>query len=317
LLDVPIWVWAVTLLALLAVLTADLLVAHRSPHEPTPRSAAMGVLLYVGLAGAFGIGLLVFGGHQAAGQFFTGYVLEYSLSVDNLFVYLLLMGSFLVPEAQRRDVLLVGIVGTLVLRAPFIVAGAAAAQKFSATFYVFGGLLLYTAFTLVRGSDDHKDPGDNVMVKVAKRFLPMTDTYNGSKVTVVEDGRRKGTPLLLAMIAVSVTGLVFALDSIPAIFGVTKDPYIIVAANAFALMGLRQLYFLVGGLVKRLVHLSIGLAVILGFIGVKLVLEAAHEDGFHAVPVPGIAVSLGVIVVVLAVTTATSLRASRQAPISE
>ena len=245
-------------------------------------------------------------------------MLEYSLSVDNLFVYLLLMGSFLVPEAQRRDVLLVGIVGTLVLRAPFIVAGAAAAQNGSARRSTCSARCCSTPRSRwCAAHDDHKDPGENVVVKVAKRFLPMTDSYDGSKITVVEDGKRKGTPLLLAMIAVSVTGLVFALDSIPAIFGVTKDPYIIVAANAFALMGLRQLYFLVGGLVKRLVHLSIGLAVILGFIGVKLVLEAAHEDGFHAVPVPGIAVSLGVIVVVLAVTTATSLRSSRRAPISE
>jgi tellurite resistance protein TerC len=310
LLDVPIWLWAVTLLGLLGILVGDLLLARRSVHEPSTRSAAGGVLLYVGLAVAFALGLLLLTGHQAAGQFVTGYVLEYSLSVDNLFVYLLLMGSFQVPEAQRRDVLLVGIVGTLVLRAPFIVGGAAAAQAFSATFYVFGALLLYTAFTLVRSSDDHKDPGDNVIVRVASRFLPLTDDYSGSKITVIENGKRKATPLLLAMIAVSVTGLVFALDSIPAIFGVTKDPYLIVAANAFALMGLRQLYFLVGGLVKRLVHLSIGLAAILGFIGVKLVLEAAHGDGFDAVPVPGIAVSLGVIVVVLAVTTVTSLRAS-------
>ncbi|MCW2543691.1 MAG: tellurium resistance protein TerC [Frankiales bacterium] len=312
-LDVPVWVWAATLLGLLAILVFDLLLARRSVHEPSTRSAAGGVLLYVGLAGVFALGLLLFGSHAAAGQFVTGYVLEYSLSVDNLFVYLLLMGSFLVPEAQRRDVLLVGIVGTLLLRGPFIVAGAAAAERFSATFYVFGALLLYTAFTLVRGSDEHKDPGDNVVVRVAQRFLPITDTYSGSKVFVTEDGRRVATPLLLAMIAVSVTGLVFALDSIPAIFGVTKDPYVIVAANAFALMGLRQLYFLVGGLVKRLVHLSVGLAVILGFIGVKLVLEAAHGDGFDAIPVPGIGLSLGVIVVVLAVTTATSLRASRAA----
>lgn len=310
-LDVPSWVWVATLLGLLGVLTADLLLARRSVREPSTRTAALGVLLYVGLAALFALGLLAFGSQPSAGQFVTGYVLEYSLSVDNLFVYLLLMGSFAVPEAQRRDVLLVGIVGTLVLRGPFIVAGAAAASRFSATFYVFGALLLYTAVTLVRGSTEHKDPGDNIVVRLARRVLPITSEYDGSKVAVLEGGRRKATPLLLAMIAVSVTGLVFALDSIPAIFGVTKDPYVIVAANAFALMGLRQLYFLVGGLVERLVHLSVGLAVILGFIGVKLLLEAAHGDGFRAVPVPGIPVSLGVIVVVLAVTTATSLRSSK------
>ena len=310
-LDVPTWVWVATLLGLVAILTADLLLARRSEREPSTRSAALGVLLYVGLAMLFALGLLAFGGSAAAGQFVTGYVLEYSLSVDNLFVYLLLMGSFVVPEAQRRDVLLVGIVGTLALRGPFIIAGAAAADRFSATFYVFGALLLYTAFSLVRAEEEHKDPGDNVVVRLARRVLPITDQYDGSKVTVIENGRRKATPLLLAMIAVSVTGLVFALDSIPAIFGVTKDAYIIVAANAFALMGLRQLYFLVGGLVERLVHLSVGLAVILGFIGVKLVIEAAHGDGFTAVPVPGIPLSLGVIVAVLAVTTLTSLRSSK------
>jgi len=315
-LDVPTWVWAGTLAGLLAVLGADLLLARRSEGEPSTRSSAGGVLLYVGLALLFDLGLLLFGGGAAAGQFLTGYVLEYSLSVDNLFVYLLLMGSFVVPAAQRRDVLLVGIVGTLLLRGPFIVAGAAAAERFSATFYVFGALLLYTAVSLVRGSDEHKDPGDNVVVRLARRFLPVTDRYDGSRLTVVEDGKRRVTPLLLAMIAVSVTGLIFALDSIPAIFGVTKDPYVIVAANAFALMGLRQLYFLVGSLVERLVHLSVGLAAILGFIGVKLVLEAAHGDGFTAIPVPGIAVSLGVIVVVLTITTLTSLRASKDSAAS-
>jgi tellurite resistance protein TerC len=311
-LDVPTWVWLATLLGLLGILAVDLTVARRSKHEPSTRSAALGVLLYVGLAAVFGVGLLLLGGGTASSQFVTGYVLEYSLSVDNLFVYLLLMGSFQVPEAQRRDVLLVGIVGTMVLRGPFIVAGSAAAERLSATFYVFGALLLYTAVSLVRGSDEHSDPADNAVVRLASRVLPITDTYAGSRLTVRVAGRRMATPLMLAMIAVSVTGLVFALDSIPAIFGVTKDPYVIVAANAFALMGLRQLYFLIGGLVERLVHLSVGLAVILGFIGVKLVLEAAHADGFHAIPVPGIGLSLGVIVVVLAVTALTSLRSTRK-----
>jgi tellurite resistance protein TerC len=310
-LRVPTWVWAVTLLGLLGILVVDLWLARRSTREPSTRSAALGVLLYVGLAAVFAVGLLVLGHGQASGQFVTGYVLEYSLSVDNLFVYLLLMRSFLVPEAQRRDVLLVGIVGTMVLRGPFIVAGTAAAERFSATFYVFGGLLLYTAVSLVRGNEEPTDPSDNVVVRLAGRMLPITDAYAGPRLTVRVGGRRMATPLLLAMIAVSVTGLVFALDSIPAIFGVTKDPYVIVAANAFALMGLRQLYFLVGGLVEKLVHLSKGLAVILGFIGVKLVLEAAHADGFHTIPVPGIGVSLGVIVAVLAVTAFTSLRSTR------
>ena len=171
--------------------------------------------------------------------------------------------------------------------------------------------MLYTAFSLVRGGDDAGKGKENPVVRLARRVLPVTDQFDGHHITTRQDGRRKATPLLLAMIAVSVTGLVFALDSIPAIFGVTRDPYLIVAANAFALMGLRQLYFLVGGLVQQLVHLSVGLAVILGFIGLKLVLEAAHGNGFTAIPVPSTAVSLGVIVVVLALTTLLSLRTAK------
>ena len=313
-LDVPAVVWVATLVGLLAVIVVDLLIGNRSQDAPTTRSAGLGVVLYVGLALAFAVGLQLLAGGPAAGQFLTGYVLEYSLSVDNLFVYLLLMGSFRVPEAQRRSVLLVGIVGTLVLRGPFILAGAAAAGRFTATFYVFGALLLYTAVSLLRSSeDDDADRSDTLVVRLARRVLPISEQYDGNRVTSVQDGRRQATPLLLAMIAVSVTGLAFALDSIPAIFGVTKDPYLIVAANAFALMGLRQLYFLVGGLVERLVHLSVGLAVILGFIGVKLLLEAAHGDGFTAIPVPSTLLSLGVILLVLGVTTGLSLRtASRR-----
>ncbi len=311
-LDIASWVWVATLAGLLSVIVADLLIGNRQVGAPSTRSAGLGVLLYVGLALAFAVGLQVLAGGPAAGQFLTGYVLEYSLSVDNLFVYLLLMGSLRVPEAQRRGVLLVGIVGTLLLRGPFIVAGAAAAERFTATFYVFGALLVYTAVSLLRsGGEQDTDRADGAVVRLARRVLPLTEAYDGNHVTVRQDGRRRATPLLLAMIAVSVTGLVFALDSIPAIFGVTTDIYLIVAANAFALMGLRQLYFLVGGLVERLVHLSVGLAVILGFIGLKLVLEAAHGNGFTAIPVPSTAVSLGVIVVVLAVTTALSLRTAK------
>jgi tellurite resistance protein TerC len=309
-LDVPLWLWVATIAAFVVILSLDLYLGHRRPGEVTTRAAATGIALYVGLAVVFAVGLLVFAGGSAATQFTTGYVLEYSLSVDNLFVYLLLMTSFCVPEEQRKDVLLVGIIGTLVLRAPFIAGGAAAAERFSFTFFVFGALLLYTAVGLLRakGDGEHADPGDTVVVRTVRRVFPVSDDYAGSRLTVVQDGRRALTPLLLAMIAVSVVGLVFALDSIPAIFGVTKDPYLIVAANAFALMGLRQLFFLVEGLLEKLVYLSIGLAVILGFIGVKLVLEALHLNGVHSAPEVSIPVSLGFIVVVLAVTTLASLR---------
>ena len=314
-LDVPSWLWATTLLGFAVVLGLDLVLGHRHRGRVTTREAATGVALYVGLAVVFAVGLLVLAGPGPATQFTTGYVLEYSLSVDNLFVYLLLMASFHVPEEQRKDVLLVGIVGTLVLRAPFIVGGAAAAQRFSVTFFVFGALLLYTAVSLLRAKDGASaDPGDGVIVRLVRRFFPVSDEYDGSRLTVQQDGRRTLTPLLLAMVAVSVVGLVFALDSIPAIFGVTKDPYLIVAANAFALMGLRQLFFLVGGLLEKLVYLSVGLAVILGFIGVKLLLEALHLNGVRAAPEVSIPVSLGVIVVVLLITTIASLRKANKDP---
>ncbi|MBK5306920.1 MAG: TerC/Alx family metal homeostasis membrane protein [Frankiaceae bacterium] len=314
-LDVPLWLWIATLATFVAILAVDLIAGHRKEGDVSTKDAATGVGIYVGLAVVFAIGLLVFAGSEAATQFTTGYILEYSLSVDNLFVYLLLMASFCVPDAQRKDVLLVGIVGTLVLRAPFIVAGAAAAERFSATFFVFGALLLYTALGLLRAKDDENhDPGDSVVVRAVRRVFPVSDEYAGGRLTIVEDGRRVLTPLLVAMVAVSFVGLVFALDSIPAIFGVTKDPYIIVAANAFALMGLRQLFFLVGGLLEKLVYLSTGLAIILAFIGVKLIMEALHLNGFESVPELSIPVSLGFIVVVLVITTVASLRKVRQNP---
>jgi tellurite resistance protein TerC len=202
-----------------------------------------------------------------------------------------------------------------VLRAPFIVGGSAAAQRFSLTFFLFGALLLYTAVQLLRADDDDpSDPGDTVVVRLVQRVFPVSEEYDGNRLTVHLDGRRALTPLLLAMVAVSVVGLVFALDSIPAIFGVTQDPYLIVAANAFALMGLRQLFFLVGGLLERLIYLSLGLAVILGFIGVKLILEALHTNGVGAAPEVSIPVSLGFIVAVLLVTVAASLRKVRRDP---
>ena len=314
-LDVPLWLWSATLAGLLFVLAVDLIAGHRSKKAVTTRAAALGVTFYVALAAAFAVALLLIAGPTPATQFVTGYVLEYSLSIDNLFVYLLLMASFAVPEAQRRDVLLVGIVGALVLRAPFIAGGAAAAQRFSATFFVFGGVLVYTAVGLARTKKDtDDDPTDSIVVRLIRRVFPVADGYSGSRLTVVQDGTRMLTPLLLVMAAVSVVGLVFALDSIPAIFGVTKDPYLIVCANAFALMGLRQLFFLVGGLLERLVYLSLGLAVILGFIGVKLILEALRLNGVDQAPEISIPVSLGVIVVVLAVTTTASLRKVRKDP---
>jgi tellurite resistance protein TerC len=314
--DVPVWVWVVTLAGIVGVLGVDLFLGIRSPREVSARQAVPYILFYVGLAVAFAIGLWVVAGPQAAAQFTTGYLLEYSLSVDNLFVYLIVMTRFAVPAEQRSNVLLVGIIGTLVLRGPFIVGGVAAAERFSATFYVFGAILVWTAVGLLRGEDEPKDVAETLAFRAVRRVLPATDAYHGSHLVVRVDGRHRATPLLLVMVAVSVAGLVFALDSIPAIFGVTTDTYIIVTANAFALMGLRQLYFLLHGLLDRLVYLSYGLAIILGFIGVKLILEAAHTEFGEPWPEIGTLASLCVVVGTLAVTTVASLVKVRRDPTS-
>jgi tellurite resistance protein TerC len=254
----------------------------------------------------------VSGGRYAA-EFFAGYVTEYSLSVDNLFVFVIIMGSFAVPRAYQHKVLLVGIALALVLRGLFIAAGAAAIERFVWVFFLFGAFLVVTAVKLV---SSHQEEGEgrrpSRAAALLERVLPTTPEYDGARVVTRVAGRRVLTPMLLVMVAVGTTDVLFALDSIPAIFGLTKEPYVVFTANAFALMGLRQLYFLLDGLLDRLVHLSYGLAVILAFIGVKLVLHAAHEYGAHWAPDLGILPSLAVIVGTLAVVTVTSLRSTRR-----
>jgi tellurite resistance protein TerC len=316
--DEPFWIWAVTLVGLLAVIALDLWAGRRA-HEITLREAGRGVAIYVGLAVLFAAALLVFGGRHDATAFIAGYVTEYSLSVDNLFVFLLIMTTFAVPRAFQHRVLLVGILVALVMRGGFIVAGAAVLSQFSWVFYLFGAFLLLTAVKVVRGEDEDARYRENLLVRGVRRVLPVTEDYDDGKLTVVRAGRRMVTPMLMVMIAIGLTDLLFALDSIPAIFGLTKDAYIVFTANAFALLGLRQLYFLLDGLLSRLVYLQYGLGLILGFIGVKLVLEALHTNTLpfvnhgRSVPVPliGIEVSLGVIVGVLAVTTIASLLRTR------
>ena len=273
------------------------------------------MLFYVGLAIAFGIGLWVVAGHQSGAEFFAGYITEYSLSVDNLFVFVIIMASFKVPAAYQHKVLLFGIALALVLRGIFIAVGAAAIERFVFTFFVFGAFLLYTAYKLATTKEDEHDT-ENKLVIVMERVLPTTKEYDGAKVITRVDGKRVVTPMLLVMIAIGSTDLLFALDSIPAIFGLTEEPYIVFTANAFALMGLRQLYFLLDGLLDRLVYLSKGLAVILGFIGAKLILHAAHDYswGKNWAPDIGTFTSLGVIVGVLAITVVLSLRKTRQDP---
>ena len=314
-LEVHVYTWFITIGALVVVLGIDLLIAVRKgPHVISVGEATRWVAFYVALAIAFGAGLAVVAGGQSATEFFAGYLTEYSLSVDNLFVFVIIMASFRVPAQHQHKVLLFGIVLALVLRGAFIAVGAALISAFVGVFFLFGAFLIYTAIQLARHRDEEPEVGNNPLMRLMEKVLPTTREYDGSKVTTVVDGKRVATPLLLVMIAIGSTDLLFALDSIPAIFGLTREPYIVFTANAFALLGLRQLYFLLDGLLDRLVYLSIGLAVILGFIGVKLILEAAHETISGSIPHVSIPVSLGVIVTVLAITTWASLRKTAKDP---
>ncbi|MGW2143041.1 TerC family protein [Nonomuraea bangladeshensis] len=303
--NLPFWIWAATLGGFAVILAFDFWMVARNPHEPSMRECVGWVSFYVGLAGAFGAGLLLLSGPAHGGEFFAGWITEYSLSVDNLFVFLLIMSRFRVPREYRQKVLLIGIVLALVMRGVFIAAGAGAVQRFDWLFYVFGAFLVYTAWKLI-GHEEEAEFSENLALRTVRRVLPTTDTYHGARLTV-HHGRRLVTPMLIVMVAIGTTDLLFALDSIPAIFGLTKEPYLVFTANAFALMGLRQLFFLIGGLLDRLVYLSKGLSVVLAFIGLKLIMEALHHDGVSWAPEVPIMVSLGVIVGTLAVTTVLSL----------
>ncbi|MDH6706048.1 tellurite resistance protein TerC [Kitasatospora sp. MAA19] len=312
--DVSIAMWVTTIGVLIALIVADFFIGGRKPHEVSIKEAGIWTAVWIVLALIFGGFLWWHSGAQPAGEFFAGYITEKSLSVDNLFVFILIMGKFAVPRIYQQRVLMFGVIIALVLRAVFIAGGAALVSEFSWVFFIFGAFLIWTAWKLIkeaRAGEEDEEFEENRLLKSIEQRFPSTDKYHGTKLFVRENGRRLMTPMLIVMLAIGTTDVLFALDSIPAIFGLTQDPYIVFTANAFALMGLRQLYFLIGGLLKKLVHLSYGLSVILGFIGVKLVLHAAHEAGAN-VPEIGIPLSLGVIVVVLAVTTVTSLMASKK-----
>src|ERR1700754_4200986 len=310
--------WIITLAVTIAVLLFDVVVIGRRPHEPSRRELVTALSIYIGLAVAFGVFVYFFHGSQFGLEFFAGWLTEYSLSVDNLFIFLIIMASFKVPKMYQQQALLVGIILALIFRGIFIALGAVAINQFSWVFYVFGAFLVYTAVKLVRDTE-HDDDAENTVVKFARKHLTLTDKWDGLKMWIKEDGKRLMTPMFLVIVALGTTDLLFALDSIPAIYGLTQEPYIVFTANVFALMGLRQLYFLLGDLLKRLVYLSQGLAFILAFIGAKLVLHALHENelpfinGGEHVPVPEIPTlaSLGVIVVTLIITTAASLYKTR------
>jgi tellurite resistance protein TerC len=296
-------------------------VVGRRPHIPSTAECLRWLGLYVGLAVAFGVAMGGWAGREYAVQFFAGWVTEYSLSVDNLFVFLLIMARFFVPRELQQSALMWGIFIALILRAIFIALGAAVIAQYSWVFYFFGAFLVFTAVKLAtEGESDDDEYQENALVRWVARMLPTTPDFHGTKLRVRLDGRWLWTPMLIVLISLGTTDLVFALDSIPAIFGLTQEPFIVFAANVFALLGLRQLYFLLGDLLNRLIYLSIGLSIVLGFIGVKLVLEALHTNTLPfvnggqpvPVPVPSTGLSLAIIVTVLTVTAVASLLASRR-----
>jgi tellurite resistance protein TerC len=322
--DVSPLVWWLTVGITSAVLLFDIVVIGRRPHEPSRKEVTIALTFFIGLAVAFGIGVWVFAGHQYGTEFFAGWLTEYSLSVDNLFIFLIIMTKFAVPKKLQQSALLVGIVLALIMRGIFIAVGAAAINNFSWVFYIFGLFLIYTAVKLAKEGAEDEDEDDefeeNRLIKFVERRFPATSEWNGTKLFAIENGSRVITPMFIVIVALGTTDLLFALDSIPAIYGLTKEPYLVLTATIFALMGLRQLYFLIGGLLERLIYLSYGLAILLGFIGVKLILHAMHENelpfingGEHIAWAPEIPIwlSLTVIIGILVVTTVLSLARSK------
>ncbi len=304
------------------VLFIDVLIIGRRPHVPSMGEAGRYLAMYVALAVVFGLGVWYFSGAEYATQYFAGWLTEYSLSVDNLFVFLIIMAKFGVPEKLQQSALMVGIVIALILRGIFIAVGAAAINQFSWIFYIFGAFLVYTAVKLAReGQSDDDEFEENRFLKWVESRFPATNQWQGTKLFITANGKRIITPMFIVILALGTTDLLFALDSIPAIFGLTQEPFLVLAANIFALMGLRQMYFLIGGLLKRLVYLGIGLAILLAFIGVKLILHALHVNelpfingGQPVIGAPDISIgqSLTVIIAILAITTIASLVKSRK-----
>jgi tellurite resistance protein TerC len=311
--DVSATMWVVTVGLVIGLLALDLVLAAARPHAVGFKEAVAWSVFYIAVAVVFGLVLTAQSGSDFGTQYFAGYIVEKSLSVDNLFVFVIIMTTFAVPEEHQHKVLTFGIIMALLLRAVFIALGATLLSLFSFMFLVFGLLLIYTAVQLYRHRDEDPDVEDNGLVRLTRRVLPVSTEYDGGRLFSKVDGRRVVTPLFVVLVAIGGTDILFALDSIPAVFGVTEEPFIVFAANAFALLGLRALYFLVKGLLDRLVYLSTGLAVILAFIGVKLVLHWGHTVN-DSVPEISTNVSLAVIVVVLAVTTVLSLLKVRRDP---
>ncbi|ALM52924.1 TerC family protein [Halomonas huangheensis] len=318
---IPFWLWATTVVGIIVLFLFDFVFHARKPHEPTFKEAAGWSVFFITLAMIFGAGIWVFWGPQYGAEYFAGFVTEKSLSVDNLFVFVIIMARFAVPRIYQQKVLLLGIAIALVMRAIFIALGAAAIARYSWVFYIFGGFLVYTAvhlakthFSETKDEDEGQQP--SWIERWTRRVIPATSEYHGNSLFTRIDGRKLATPLFFVVVALGFTDLLFALDSIPAIYGLTKEPYIVFTTNAFALLGLLQLYFLLGGLLDRLVYLGLGLSMILAFIGAKLILEALHTNSIpfinggqpiHWGPEIPIWLSLTIIIGVLLITTVASL----------
>jgi tellurite resistance protein TerC len=315
-LELPIWFEIGSIAVLLLIVVADLALAYKRPHIPSTRESSMWVGFYVLLAVVFAVLMFAFAGAEHAGQFIAGWLTEYSLSIDNLFVFVIIMAKFAVPRKYQQEVLMVGIIIALVLRGIFIVLGASLIQNFSWIFYIFGAFLLYTAIGQAFQKGDEMDEKESGVIRVLRKRIPISNEFDGAKIRTVIDGKKVFTPIIVVFIAIGTTDLVFALDSIPAIFGITTSAFIVFTANVFALMGLRQLYFLLGDLIDRLVYLKYGIAFILAFIGFKLIAHALHTNelpfingGKYVEWAPEIPtfVSLAVIVASMAVAVVASL----------
>jgi tellurite resistance protein TerC len=311
--DVSLLVWSLTVGAILLLVVVDLLTVSAKPHEVKFKEAASWSIFYIGLAIAFGIWVWNQFGSQMGTEFFAAYLVEKSLSVDNLFVFVIILAQFAVPGIYHQRVLLFGVVLALILRAIFIAVGAAALAAFAFTFVIFGAILIWTGVGLFRHWDEDPEPGDNKLVKIMRKRIAMVDEYHGTKLFIRQNGKRYATPMFMVMVAIASTDLLFALDSIPATFGVTSETFLVFSANAFALLGLRALYFLVKGLLDRLVYLSLGLSVILMFIGVKLIMTYLHEE-FASIPKIPTSISLGVIGTILVIATVASLVKTKSDP---
>jgi len=315
--EISITFEVIALVVLTAILILDLLLVIKRPHEPSMKEASLWIGFYVSLALIFAVVLAIAADGHTASQFLTGWLLEYSLSVDNLFVFIVIMGKFAVPRKYQQEVLMVGIIIALIARAIFILAGSVIIDQFAGVFYIFGLFLLYTAWKQTKEEED--DEGDSFIMRSVRKVLPVHNEYDGNRLRTTIDGKKLFTPMLLVFITIGLTDVMFALDSIPAIFAITTNPFLVFTANLFALMGLRQLYFLLGGLMDRLKYLHYGIAAILAFIGVKLIIHAIHEAPLHWLPgfdvlerIPEVPIwlSLTVIVVSMGVATVASLIAS-------